>query len=56
MAVALHLVQPDHLDVSRLGRRSDGSKQVRIAGADHHFTGKEKELAAVIRDFVSSLK
>jgi len=34
----------------------DGSKQVRVAGADHQFTGKEKELAAVIRDFVSSLK
>jgi alpha/beta superfamily hydrolase len=34
----------------------DGSRQVRVAGADHHFTGKEKELAAVIRDFVSSLK
>ena len=34
----------------------DGSKQVRIAGADHHFTGKEKELAAQIRDFVSGLK
>jgi len=34
----------------------DGSKQVRIAGADHHYTGKEKELAAQIRDFISSLK
>jgi len=34
----------------------DGSKQVRIAGANHHFTGKEKELAAQIRDFVSGLK
>jgi alpha/beta superfamily hydrolase len=34
----------------------DGSKQVRVAGADHHFTGKEKELAALIRDFLSSLK
>jgi alpha/beta superfamily hydrolase len=34
----------------------DGSKQVRIAGADHHYTGKEKELAALIRDFLSSLK
>jgi len=34
----------------------DGSKQVRIAGADHHYTGKEKELAAQIRDFISSLR
>lgn len=34
----------------------DGSKQVRIAGADHHFTGKEKELAALIHDFLSRLK
>ena len=34
----------------------DGSKQVRIAAADHHFTGKEKELAALIRDFLATLK
>ena len=34
----------------------DGSKQVRIAGADHHYTGKEKELAALIHDFLSGLK
>ena len=34
----------------------DGSKQVRITGADHQFTGREKELAAVIRDFVATLK
>ena len=34
----------------------EGSKQVRIAGADHQFSGKEKELAAAIRDFVAGLK
>lgn len=34
----------------------DGSKQVRVAGADHHFTGREKELAALIREFVAGLK
>ena len=34
----------------------DGSKQVRIAGADHHYTGKEKELAAQIRDFLAALR
>jgi alpha/beta superfamily hydrolase len=34
----------------------DGSKQVRIAGADHHYTGKEGELAAQIRDFLAALK
>ena len=34
----------------------DGSKQVRIAGADHHYTGKEKELAARIHDFLANLK
>ena len=34
----------------------DGSKQVRIAGADHHFTGKEKELASRIGEFLSGLK
>ena len=33
-----------------------GSKQVRIAGADHHFTGREKELAAAIRGFLDALK
>jgi pimeloyl-ACP methyl ester carboxylesterase len=33
-----------------------GSKQVRIAGADHHFTGKEAELAAAIREFLAQLK
>lgn len=30
-----------------------GSKQVRIAAADHHFTGKENELAAAIAEFLS---
>ena len=34
----------------------DGSKQARIAGADHHFTGKEKELASQIGEFLSGLK
>ena len=34
----------------------DGSKQVRIAGADHSFTGKEKELASQIGEFLSGLK
>ncbi|MGH8674007.1 MAG: dienelactone hydrolase family protein [Burkholderiales bacterium] len=34
----------------------EGSKQVRVAGADHQFTGREKELAAEIRDFLAGLK
>ena len=34
----------------------DGSKQVRIAGTDHHFTGKEKELALRIGEFLSGLQ
>lgn len=33
----------------------EGSKQVKIAGANHHYNGKEKELAAAIRDFVAPL-
>ncbi len=33
-----------------------GSKQVMIPGADHHYTGREKQLAAAIRDFVDPLK
>lgn len=33
-----------------------GSKQVRIAGTDHHYNGKEAELAAAIRDFLATLK
>jgi alpha/beta superfamily hydrolase len=31
----------------------EGSKQVQIADADHHFNGKEKALAAAIRDFIT---
>ena len=30
----------------------DGSRQVRIAGADHHYAGREKELNAVIDEFI----
>ena len=33
-----------------------GSKQVMIPGADHHYIGREKDLAAVIRDFVDGLE
>ena len=33
-----------------------GSKQVMIAGADHHYTGREKELATEILAFVAGLK
>lgn len=33
-----------------------GSKQVRIAATDHHYNGREAELAGVIRDFLSTLK
>ena len=33
-----------------------GSRQVRIAGADHHYLGRERELAAEIAAFVSGLK
>jgi pimeloyl-ACP methyl ester carboxylesterase len=33
-----------------------GSKQVMIPGADHHYLGKEKALAAAIRDFIDALK
>ena len=29
-----------------------GSRQVRIAGADHFYAGKEKELAATIDSFI----
>lgn len=32
-----------------------GSKQVMISGADHHYIGKEKELAAAIRGFIDGL-
>jgi uncharacterized protein DUF3530 len=34
----------------------EGSKQVRIAGADHSYTGREKELATEIRNFIAGLK
>ena len=34
----------------------EGSRQVRIAGTDHHYNGKEKELAAAIHDFIFALK
>jgi len=30
-----------------------GSKQVMIPGADHHYIGREKELAAVIDRFLA---
>lgn len=33
-----------------------GSKQVMIPGADHHYTGREKELASEIQAFVAGLK
>ena len=33
-----------------------GSKQVMIKGADHHYIGREKELATVIREFLDALK
>jgi pimeloyl-ACP methyl ester carboxylesterase len=33
----------------------EGSKQVKIAGANHHYNGKEKDLAAAIRDFIAPL-
>jgi alpha/beta superfamily hydrolase len=33
-----------------------GSSQEKIAGADHHFLGKEKELTAAIHDFIGKLK
>ena len=34
----------------------EGSRQVRIAGADHHYLGREKELAAEIAAFVAGLR
>ena len=33
-----------------------GSRQVRVAGADHHYLGRERELAAVIAEFVAALQ
>jgi alpha/beta superfamily hydrolase len=37
-------------------RSIEGSKQVMIAGADHHYTGHEKELARVISEFIGGLR
>lgn len=34
----------------------EGSKQVRIPGADHSYTGREKELAIEVRAFIAGLK
>ena len=45
-----------------IGRRnsalkdSNGSKQVKIAGADHHYLGRENELVAVIDGFLRERK
>lgn len=33
-----------------------GSRQVMIAGADHHYTGREKQLAAEIQAFIARIK
>lgn len=33
-----------------------GSTQVMVPGADHHYTGREKELETAIRDFLRQLK
>jgi alpha/beta superfamily hydrolase len=33
-----------------------GSKQQMIPAADHHYSGREKELAAALRDFLAGLK
>jgi alpha/beta superfamily hydrolase len=33
----------------------EGSKQIKIAGANHHYNGKEKELAGAIHDFLAPL-
>ena len=48
--------------LSAAGRRkfalkeSNGSKQVKIAGADHHYLGRESELVAVIDAFLRERK
>jgi len=34
----------------------EGSKQIMIAGADHHYAGKEKALAAAILGFLGTLR
>jgi alpha/beta superfamily hydrolase len=31
----------------------EGSKQLKVAGANHHYNGKERELAAAVRDFIA---
>ena len=33
-----------------------GSKQVMIPGADHHYIGQEKPLAAAIDEFLKGIK
>jgi hypothetical protein len=33
-----------------------GSRQLMIPAADHHYTGRERELAAALRDFIASIK
>src|SRR6185436_19406755 len=33
-----------------------GSRQMMIPAADHFYTGREKELAAAIRDFIARIK
>ncbi|MBC7708978.1 MAG: alpha/beta fold hydrolase [Rhizobacter sp.] len=48
--------------LSAVGRRNfalkegNGSKQVKIAGADHHYLGRESELVTVIDAFLRALK
>jgi pimeloyl-ACP methyl ester carboxylesterase len=37
-------------------KESNGSKQVKIAGADHHYLGRENELATVIDAFLRDRK
>jgi pimeloyl-ACP methyl ester carboxylesterase len=37
-------------------KESNGSKQVKIVGADHHYLGRENELAAVIDAFLRARK
>jgi len=37
-------------------RRVPGSRQVRIAGADHFYTGREKQLEAAIVGFLGALR
>jgi alpha/beta superfamily hydrolase len=33
-----------------------GSTQVMIKGADHHYVGREQQLAGAIREFLEQLK